>query len=485
MGIMERMMDCFALEKEDPDFGAMEYRGGAPVVPPQEYDNTQEQEKAGRSGDVPGAFQGRSEAFQERSEAFQGRSEDVLERSRGLRGVFRSWRRPVPKDRIDAMWWAKSARNVVWRGSEPLRILLFAGGAVALLAVVYNMRPAREVATAAIALGGTFLVGDPFRVIRRRFAIQSRILAAVFLTFLTVALWVPELPMFAATGVLGIIVVLMVMACNTEWLVETTYMASASIYDAMRRDPKGSAMKSWDAGGAREAMTFCSEFGSFVTSPYIYRMLQGVFIIAYLRGRSYEGEEEREVDEDGRVLAGATQEDYDEAMEQCDLLQEEQEEEREKWEDEMQKLYDELGEAKSTKAADERKKRVLLNSYDRAVEERDAAAAEADGLRARNDELEASCRELRENNAEMATELAGLRGRVAEMEIREREDADAVRLGRIRKEYDAGNRSARRIAQVTGYPQTSVYNIMRRWKAEEEGDMEGKTGEEQEGGGEE
>lgn len=430
MGIGNRVINFFRLEKEDPDYGNMEYRGGAPVVPPQEFDN---------EGNAPrGAFQGRSGAVPGRSEAVPPVFEAVPPRSRGVPGLFWRFRRAVPKDRIDAMWWAKSARNVVWRGSEPLRIALFLGGAVVLLAMTWRLRPAREIATAALVLAGIFLAGDPFRTIRRRVAIQTRLLAAGFLGLVVMTIWIPKAPAFAVLAVYGILSAGLILICNTEWLVETTYMASESIYDAMRKDPDGPAMKSWEAGGAKTAMTFCSEYGSFITSAYMYRMVQGIYILAWLRGRDYvpEDEEERVVWYNGCVRKGATQEDYDALWRKLEDMKRDTEERETEWQDSEKKLERDLEEARFETFRREKQIRTLLDRIDEL--EADAEAAE---------------KERKENERDL-------------------------RLGRIRRHYDEGSRSARDIAARTGYPVTTVQRIITPWKAED-GIKEEETGREE------
>lgn len=460
--IADLILRPFRIEDEDPD-RVEGYREGPQPLPPQELDN-----------DIPpseNVYGGRADEDGVCADEKNGRAGRKIERASAKNGpygrerrAFGWWRKPLPKDEIDAMWWAKAARSVVWKGSYPLRIAGFLGGAVAVTVLAANAAGggwfagdgwggAKNMLAAILVFVAYGIITDPFAVLCRRFAPQSRaLLGGIGIMLGALASW-PSWPLFVATCVYTAIVLVVVGICNTEWLVAVTYLTSPSIYDAMRRDPKKSAMKSWDAGGARKTMTFCSEYGTFITSPYLYRMAQGIYTIAWLLGHE-KGEEDaeaellerdegdgddwddgddeeetgRKVCADGYVFSGLTQEDYDDVWNALKSEREAREEDAATWSEERGELLETL------RAAQVEKQRLLQEvgeAKKQAEEARTAADREREGSK---------------------------------------NDAVFLRIGRIRYEYDNGSRSARAIAKATGYPASTVQDLLRRWKAMENGE---------------
>lgn len=461
--LVESFLDMIRLRDDAPDEGVADLRGGAPVETPQEREAA---EWGGRGVATGWPQGGQGVARGEKKVATGGKKVATDENmvATGGKRVARGWPwygKGVPQTDLSPLWWAKATRKVRWKGDRPLRLFIWWGGVVVTLFLAGGpLLPVAAVPVCMVALGLEFFLLDPFEMFARRIAMQSRLLIIGAALFAAFAFASPSIGSIAVAILAAAIAALMVVTCNTDWVVTTNYISSPAIHSAMENDSTDSAHRSWQGLGSKLAYTYSSEMGYPPTSNFIWALLRGVYVIGWVLGAKHivTEEEELAVEEDASASLAARAERLAAEVEALER--------------ENERLRGTIGELEGD--AD-----YLREQLEEAKEDVEKAKARANGVywdfdkeRKRNAELVGEHRkELAAMEEEHRNELSAMEERhgeeLAEMERQLLEDSGNIRERFLRAELEAGITSASQLSDVTGIPRSTVRRILDRWKAEE------------------
>lgn len=451
MRMIESLFDMIRLSDDAPDEGYDSLRGGIPVETPQERE---------LSGGGQGGDQGVSKGW-------PGGDQGVATHGRKAPATTFWYSKSVPTTEISPMWWAKATRAVRWKWDRAVRQAVWWSGAVltALLAGC-GIFPEWLALTFVNAL--LFLVIDPFGVLGRRVAIQSRLLLAVSAGALFVAICAPSVPTFAVFVVTAILSGIAVAMCNTEWVVATNYISSPTIHAAMANDQTSSAHRSWEGFGSKLVYTYSSEMGYPPTSNFIWGILRGVYVIGWTVGvnRVVTEEELAELDaKEGRA------ESLEKKVKELTWENEELAGRLEELEDPelVEALRAKIRELKEEAGKEARAQIYFRGEMKKAQDEKEAE------LKKLEEEFEAlrqaHAKEVEALRREQEAEIAALKEQ-CRLDVEAAENAMLGDSGGLREklllaEIQAGVTSQKQLSEITGIPRTTVRRILEKWRVKE------------------
>ena len=459
MKMVESLFDAIRLSDDAPDAEYEDLRGGIPVETPQERELSEGGQGGGHRVAKGWPWGGQGVA---KGPAIAPKAATWYSKS-------------IPTTEISPLWWAKATRAVKWRWDRTARQGAFwTCAALSVLLAGCGIFPQWLALLAVNVL--IAIVVDPYDVLGRRVALQSRILITASAGALFVAVCAPSVAAFAVFGVITVIGGILVAMCNTEWVVTANYVSSPAIFTAMANDATGSAHRSWEGCGSKIAYTYSSEMGYPPTSNFVWAILRGVYIIGWTLGvrrvisddelAELEDEESRSL-ELGRKVRELSAENAElseriaeiEDPELVDGLRariRELEAEAEKDARAMGYFRMQAQKAEEAKVAELQK---LAEEHAKEIERiNDAREKELEALRTKHAvglaALEAQCREDVES-AENALlgDSGGLRERLLLAEIR------------------SGITSQKQLSEITGIPRTTVRRILEKWKVEGTADV--------------
>ncbi len=454
MRMIESLFDMVRLSDDAPDEGYDSLRGGIPVETPQERE---------LSGGGQGGGQGVATGWPEGGQGVAA--------GRHKAPAATPWySKSVPTTEISPMWWAKATREVCWRWDRAVRqIVWWICVAVTVLLAGCGVFPQWLVLTMVNTL--LFLVIDPFMVLGRRVAIQSRLLLATSAGSLFVAICSPSIPAFAVFGVITVFAGVAVAMCNTEWVVTANYISSPTIHAAMANDPTSSAHRSWEGFGSKLAYTYSSEMGYPPTSNFIWAILRGVYVIGWTLGvkrvitedevAEMESNEERAQNLEAQVRELR----YENEMLSQKIDELEDPELVEGLRAQVRNLKEELGKS-------DRAQSYFRGETKKAQEEKEADLLKMAEEHAKEiDDLNTShAKELEALRLEQAAELAALKEQCRQ-DVEAAETAMLGDSGGLREKLllamlQNGVSSQKQLSEMTGIPRTTVRRILDKWRVD-------------------